>query len=135
MQYFFVFNQAFYCSKQNIRFPLASVPSSSPSRLRSKRFHRLSLIPSPSTQPPLQAPPFSLSPFRNPFRHHIQFQALFPSNSLFLHMILPRANLKQQPLRAGIKALTARLIQPRETILPQEHDTIPPVHCLAQNLC
>lgn len=37
MQYFFVFNQAFYCSKQNIRFPLASVPSSSPSRLRSKR--------------------------------------------------------------------------------------------------
>ena len=47
MQYFFVFNQAFYCSKQIIRFPLvprskqfpslASVPSSSPSRLRSKR--------------------------------------------------------------------------------------------------
>ena len=93
MQYFFVFNQAFYCSKQNIRFPLAS---------RSKRFHRLSLIPSSSTQPPLQAPPFSLSPFRNPFRHLIQFQALFPGNSLLLHMVIPGANLKQQPLRAGI---------------------------------
>ena len=48
MQYFFVFNQAFYCSKQNIRFPLASVPSDSiacplsllpPPSLLSKRLH------------------------------------------------------------------------------------------------
>ena len=39
MQYFFVFNQAFYCSKQNIRFPLAS---------RSKQF---------PLSPPFQAIP------------------------------------------------------------------------------
>ena len=108
-----------------------------PSSLRSKRFHRLSLsiaYPSPSACPSLPNSPLFLSPFRNPFRHHIQFQTLLPGNSLLLHMVIPRANLKQQPLRAGIKALPARLIQPREPILPQEHDTISPVHSLAQNL-
>ena len=54
MQYFFVFNQAFYCSKQNIRFPLAS---------RSKQFP---LSPPFQAIPSLVPYPFSLHPASSP---------------------------------------------------------------------
>ena len=110
--------------------PLASVLSSLASVLSP-----LAPVPSDSIAwSPLPNSPLFLSPFRNLFRHLIQFQALLPGNSLFLHMVIPGANLQQQPLRAGLKTLPTRLIQSWKPVLPQKHDTIPLVHSLAQNL-
>ena len=92
-----------------------------------------SAIPYPSLH--LASPSASIFPISLPQSFppsHLIWQQ-FPSNSLFLHK-KKRSQASERRPSGGRRSFTARLIQPRETILPQEHDTIPPVHCLAQNL-
>ena len=69
----------------------------------------------------------------NHFYQPVELQTLLPRDGALSHVKLPRTDLQETALRAGIERLAGRLVQRRKAVLPDPYDVVAEVHRFAHD--